>query len=246
MFIDQYYTESSGNVLISRQQASHFAKAVADDFNPLHDIETKKFCVPGDLLFSLVLSKYGVSERMRFTFSDMVTDETNLKLPTPAPHMTLHDGNGKDFLDVQREGNTSTDKQLIDNLIHSYVSFSGTTFPHVLIPLLKEKGVMINPQRPLVIYQSMLIDLQQLEFSEIDLQLDTKNTVMDVNGKRGKAHLAFNLFSEGELVGRGQKRMVLTGLKAFEETAVNALVDEYIQRKNRFNYPSEINTAVSA
>ena len=45
-----------------------------DDYNPLHDKDAKKFCAPGDLLFSLVLDRYGISERMEFTFAGMVDE----------------------------------------------------------------------------------------------------------------------------------------------------------------------------
>jgi Protein of unknown function (DUF3581) len=239
MLIAPYYTESQGKVVISRQQASDFAKNVADDFNPLHDIETKKFCVPGDLLFSMILSKYGVSERMAFTFSGMVSDATDLTLPEPAAKLTLNDSNGKEYISVERAGKTSTEATMINNLTTSYVSFSGMTFPHLLVPLLKEQGVMINPGRPLVIYQSMLIDLLNLNFNAVELQLDTENTIMEVAGKRGNARLAFNLVSvgnigAGKIVGRGEKHMVLSGLRDFESSAVDALIDDYSQRKNDF------------
>ena len=49
------YQESEGKVSVTREQASRFAKSIADDCNPLHDIDAKRFCVPGDLLFSMVL-----------------------------------------------------------------------------------------------------------------------------------------------------------------------------------------------
>jgi len=51
MFIEQYCPIDSEKISFTRQQASDFAKQVADDFNPLHNVEAKRFCVPGDLLF---------------------------------------------------------------------------------------------------------------------------------------------------------------------------------------------------
>ncbi|MBL4827188.1 MAG: DUF3581 family protein [Spongiibacteraceae bacterium] len=234
MLIEPYYTESNSKVLFSRKQASDFAKKVADDFNPLHDIENNKFCVPGDLLFSLVLSKYGVSEHMSFTFSGMVKDATGLKLPEPAPQFTLKGSNDKEYMGIERRGNHSTDTTLIDNLTRSYVSFSGMTFPHLLVPLLKEKNVMINPTRPFVIYQSMIINLQRLDCPDLELQLDQEKTLMDVNGKRGKALLAFNLIASGEKVGFGEKHMILSGLKDFEQSGADSLETEYTRRKDQF------------
>ena len=57
MLIDRYFSEPNGNVCFTREQGSNFAKQIADDFNPLHDIDAKRFCIPGDLLFSIILSK---------------------------------------------------------------------------------------------------------------------------------------------------------------------------------------------
>ena len=55
MQLDEYYSDGNGHIAISREQASDFAKGVAGDFNPIHDVDAKRFCVPGDLLFSLAL-----------------------------------------------------------------------------------------------------------------------------------------------------------------------------------------------
>ena len=66
MFLNDYFTESNDDIVISAQQASRFAKEVAGDFNPIHNLDAKRFCVPGDLLFSLVLAKYGLSQHMEF------------------------------------------------------------------------------------------------------------------------------------------------------------------------------------
>ena len=45
MFIDQYYSEQDGTISFTREQGSEFAKRVADDFNPLHDADAKRFCI---------------------------------------------------------------------------------------------------------------------------------------------------------------------------------------------------------
>lgn len=244
MFIDQYYSETpssseiksetESSVTFTRQQASDFAKNIADDFNPLHDINAKRFCVPGDLLFSLVLSKYGVSQQMEFTFSGMVTETAELKLPKSEAALHIQDGNGKEYLSIQRGGDCSQQSELIDNLTRSYVTFSGHTFPHVLLPLLQEKGVMINPDRPMVIYQSMLIDLKRLDLTDVELSLDKDRTQLETSGKRGNIRLAFTLLANGETIGHGEKHMILSGLKPFEQSVVDGLVNDYTQRKESF------------
>ncbi len=54
MFLDTYYSDKNGEFSFTREQASNFAKRIAGDFNPIHDEDNKRFCVPGDLLFSVL------------------------------------------------------------------------------------------------------------------------------------------------------------------------------------------------
>lgn len=235
MLIDQYCNHTNGKVTFTRQQASDFAKKVADDFNPLHDINSKRFCVPGDLLFSVILAQYGASRHMRFNFSGMVTDEVTLNLPAEAALLSINGDNDKEYLNIKRSGENTTDSTLIDNLTRSYVTFSGHTFPHILIPLLEQQGVMINPDRPMVMYQSMLIDLDQLDQTNIELELNNEKTHMEVNGKRGNVCLAFNLMAGQEIIGRGEKHMIVSGLRPFEKDVIGKVIDDYTQWKKDFN-----------
>ena len=66
MIIENFCRISNNKVSFSRQQASDFAKQIADDFNPLHDVEAKRFCVPGDLLFAVASAKAGLHKKMSF------------------------------------------------------------------------------------------------------------------------------------------------------------------------------------
>ena len=121
---------------------------------------------------------------------------------------------------------------LIDALTRSYVEFSGHTFPHILVPLLASENVMINPERPVVMYESMSIDLDTLDIAKPTLEVDHNEVV--INGKRGEAHLAFNLVEAGEVVGRGKKRMILSGLREYEKQAMDDIVVNLNQRKQDF------------
>ncbi|MGK0498854.1 MAG: hypothetical protein ACJAYG_000485 [Oceanicoccus sp.] len=235
MLIDQYYQQKNGTVSFSRQQGSDFAKQISDDFNPLHDVDARRFCVPGDLLFSLVLAKYGISKHMSFTFLDMVTEGVHLLLPAPSSELHIKGDNDKDYLSIERSDDIATDSDLIDNLTQSYVTFSGQTFPHILIPLMQQHNVMINPNRPMVMYQSMLIDLDRTDLSNISLELDQQKTAMEVIGKRGNACLAFNLLAHGEIIGRGEKHMILSGLRPYEQSVIDTIIADHAGRKH--NYP---------
>ena len=233
MFLQKYYSEENEKIHFSRQQASRFAKEVAGDFNPIHDPEAKRFCVPGDLLFALVMSKYGLSRHMHFTFSELVNDEVLLSLPdSVAAKLDIYGDTGKTYLSLYREGDTSDDPNLIRDLISSYVRFSGQTFPHILVPLMSEKQVMLNPDRPLVIYASMAINLERLDI--VDPQLELTESSLDIKGKRGTVHLEFELKAAEKVVGRGEKNMILSGLRAFDEDKVQTLVTDYNARKQAY------------
>lgn len=233
MIIDQYFSEPHGNVCFTRQQGSDFAKQMANDFNPLHDTDTKRFCIPGDLLFAIILAKYGISQHMEFIFSGMVVAGVQLLMPQPAEEMHINDGEGKEYLRVKRTGSVSNDEFLLQNLTQSYVQFSGQTFPHILVPLLAEKNVMIHPERPLVIYQSMSIDLDTLDIKKPLLRGDYNK--LEVNGKRGSVELAFYLEDDGEIVGRGKKHMLLTGLRVYDEAVAQKAVSVYNASKTSFS-----------
>ncbi|NQX87099.1 MAG: DUF3581 family protein [Halioglobus sp.] len=229
MIIDQYYNQLQDSVSFTREQASTFAKNMAQDFNPLHDVDAKRFCVPGDLLFSVILARYGISRHMAFVFSGMVVDGIELLLPQPSEELQLRDRDGREYLSVKRSGDTSDDAALIQNVTQSYVEFSGQTFPHILVPLLTEKSVMINPDRPIVIYASMVIDLDRLDIERVVLERDYNQ--LEVNGKRGSVELAFNLCAENEVVGRGRKHIVLSGLREFDEKANLDALARYDERR---------------
>ncbi len=48
-------------LLVSKQAI--LQNRVVDDFNPIHDEDNKRFCVPGDLLFSVLLANVGLSQK---------------------------------------------------------------------------------------------------------------------------------------------------------------------------------------
>ena len=233
MFLDPFFNQRSDGIHVSRQQASDFAKSMADDFNPLHDIDARRFCVPGDLLFALVLSKYGLSEKMSFSFSGMVGDDVSLHFPnTHSGSVTITDGNEKEFLSVESSGNNIKDSDVISKLACNYVTFSGKNFPHVLVPLMAEQNVMINPDRPLVMYQSMSIDLKTLDFEEPTLE--ASKATLEVNGKRGNASLGFCIKASGEIIGEGVKKLVISGLREYQQEKIDQLVATYTNRKEQY------------
>ena len=233
MNMDKYYHLENSNLSFTRQQGSDFAKLVAGDFNPIHDPESKRFCVPGDLLFAVIIRHYGLRQIMGFSFSGMVNDEVTLHLPkVQAREISIYDDNDKKYLGLSSDGETSRDETLIDSLITNYVQFSGDTFPHVLVPLMKQNNVMINTERPLVIYDHMRIALDTLDINEVSLTL--ADSQFRLYGKRADVALNFDLNCNGETIGKGQKKMVMSGLREYDQASVDELVSAYNQRKENY------------
>ncbi len=233
MFLKDFYSIHEGSVSIVAEQASMFAKEVAHDFNPLHDVDAKRFCVPGDLLFSLALEKYGLSQNMHFIFSGMVGHDVLLNFPdTEADQIDVNDNQGKTYLQVERSGDISRDSALIESFIRDYVAFSGQNFPYVLVPLLAQENVMFNINRPLVIYESMTLSFDHLDFQQASVEmLEPK---MEVNGKRATAFLHFQIKADGDGIGTGFKKLAISVPSDYEAEPMQAFVDEYLARKNDY------------
>jgi hypothetical protein len=232
MFLQQFYIRDELSLSISAEQGSGFAKTISNDFNPIHDVDSKRFCVPGDLLFALVLERYGLSQQMRFEFSGMVSADTPLVFPeSPAEQFEIADAREKTYLKVSRNGDQVQDQQILESLIKNYVFFSGQNFPHILVPLMAEKNVMINPQRPLVIYESMSLQLETLELQQPSVEL--AGTSLEVDGKRGNAEFKFNLVDGGKIVGSGVKTLILSGLREYQQEAIDLMVATYLDNQAR-------------
>ncbi|WP_299981428.1 DUF3581 family protein [uncultured Pseudoteredinibacter sp.] len=237
MQIQQYFTphaDNSEQFSFSREQASNFAKFIANDFNPIHDVDAKRFCVPGDLLFAISLAKVGLSRSMAVDFTDMVSDGIQLSLKNNEDGSNeLVADNGKCYLKLFEEGEHSNDEALISSLSESYVAYSGLTFPHILVPLMREQNVMINPARPLVIYEGAKLELDRLDVKEANLV--GAESKLEVNGKRGTVTLGFDVMSGKDRIGHGEKRMVLSGLREFDEQAMTDVVAYYKERQQKLS-----------
>ena len=241
-FLDPYLNrDSNKEIIISANQGCSFAKQVAGDFNPIHDADSKRFCVPGDLLFAIALNHYGLHSSMRFSFLEMLSAD----VPIVYSNNTQADNdskqtqqqvnntvNGKTLLTIDTTGEKNHNPDTIAKLTQSYVQFSGQNFPHILVPLMQEQGVMINPARPLIIYKSMSFELDDVHAENISLRLDS--STLNVQGKRGTGAVSFSLLSNDKVVGKGQKNLILSGLREYDQSAITELSDNYLINRDKY------------
>ena len=230
MFLQSFFSQNGNQLSISAEQGSQFAKQVCNDYNPIHDVESKRFCVPGDLLFALTLNNYGLSQQMRFDFSGLVPANKELLFPEwNTSELSITDSREKIYLNAYREGDMSQEQSAIEHLVRSYVAFSGHSFPYILVPLMQQHQVMINVARPLVMYKSMSLSLDQIALSTPEVKfLDAQ---MEVDGKRGNVTLQFSINEGEKAIGRGEKKLVLSGLREFDQQAMDQLILDYEARK---------------
>ena len=88
---------------------------------------------------------------------------------------------------------------------------------------------MFNPKRPLVIYDSMGFSLERLD--GMSPGLTHTHSSLDVQGKRADALLEFAIQSDGEPVGMGSKKLVVSGLCDYDGEEMAAIVDEFYRLK---------------
>jgi hypothetical protein len=233
MFLSPFVQQSGDEFSFTAEQASRFAKQIAMDFNPIHDEDSKRFCVPGDLLFAYLLSQYGLTESLSCRFDGMVSANVLLHFVQEQDNVQIVDQNGKVYLSMRQSGVRHQECQFIEQLVKDYVRFSGMNFPHILQPLMKAHQLMINPQRPLVIYQSMTLDF--VRFSAQCPSLHLSSSELTIDGKRGNVLLQFELRDGAEVIGKGEKRMILSNLVPYDEVQMQAMVDFYNGRKESFS-----------
>jgi len=230
MLLEDFYRCEDGVIRFTREQASTFAKSIAGDYNPIHDVDAKRFCVPGDLLFSVMLNQYGLSQTMTAAFVGMVTDCSVVDATVDASTICLT-SDEKPCVEATRDGSITTNSKRIHQFVKAYVAYSGESFPTLLVPLMREAGKMINPQRPMVMYTDMHVELDTLDYQS--LSIVPSDSTFDVQGKRGNVTLGFEFRDGDRKVGCGFKRMVLSGLREFDESAMTEVIANYDEKRKK-------------
>ena len=189
--------------------------------------------MPGDLLFAIAVDRYGLSQSMNFQFKDLLKAGVKVIYPRAeaqsGAEVVVTNQNAKPVLNIVRNGASSQNSSQIESLVRHYVAFSGHNFPDILVPLMRAEGVMFNPKRPLVIYQSMQLEFDHFRFASVELELTESH--LAVSGKRGDATLDFSLFENETHIGHGHKKLVLSGLREYDEEAIQHMRMEYQRSK---------------
>jgi len=232
MFTSNYYQETNQQLIITRKQGSDFAKCIARDFNPLHDEDNNRFCVPGDLLFSIMLTQFGVSKSMSFNFQGMIAGSAPFSFDISEHEVIAKNESDKPLVTLNHSGEKIKNETFIEGLIRSYVAFSGETFPHILVELMQKEQKMINTKRPMVIYDSMKLSFDR--FTETAPSVELNNCQFDVTGKRGMVIMNFDLISDNESIGKGEKQIIMSGLRDYEQDAIDDLVSTYDEKRDNW------------
>ena len=79
----------------------------------------------------------------------------------------------------------------------------------------------------------MSLNFKELDFTSLEVAL--ADTSLDVQGKRGEAKLQFDLLAENQRkIGTGVKSLILSGLREYEEGAIQSMREQYIESKRRY------------
>ena len=237
MELAHYFSQANGTVSFTEEQGSKFAKSVAGDFNPIHDPGSKRFCVPGDLLFCVLLHRYGIARVTAVQFSGMLDAQSRMQLPDRVDASAhIVDARERALLSLFLDGDRFTDPLFVNALSQAYVQFSGQTFPDILVPLMRGANVMINPDRPLIIYKDMAIKLSGnvTALPGFDVSLSLADSDISVNGRKGAVCLRFDIHQNGEPIGSGEKNIVLSGLREYDADAMQEIVSRYDQGRDAY------------
>lgn len=233
MFLNEFYSQKDSSFRFTQQQASRFAKTVANDYNKIHDVDNKRFCVPGDLLFAVSLAKFGLSETMKINFTGMVKNDVDLQFSPLLNNKTaIVNADEQAFMELELGGNTSYDEEIISKIIKEYVQFSGKNFPDIMVPLMRSENLMFNPARALIMYKCMQINLTRVDVKSIALKFD--EAIISVQGKRATVTFKFDFYEGDEKVGTGQKEMLLSGLIPYEESVMDGVIADYQAAKTKY------------
>ncbi|MDX1473832.1 MAG: DUF3581 family protein, partial [Reinekea sp.] len=64
--------------------------------------------------------------------------------------------------------------------------------------------------------------------------LELVNSTLDVNGKRGDAHFLFEIRDGDKVVGKGDKKLIVSGLQPYDADVMQGVVDNFNDLKSTY------------
>lgn len=231
--LERFYHRDGNRLWVTAEQGSGFAKQVAGDHNPLHDADAPRFCVPGDLLFALIVERYGLAQRFALSFRGMLRAGTPLVLPArdDQPAFMITGEDAREYVAVTHESPLADDAGGRDALVRAYVACSGETFPDRLCPLLADAGVMFNPKRPFLVYDSMHLNLERAPGDGVAVTPQAPSLTLD--GKRADVQFNYRIEDAHGAIGEAGKRMVVSGLRDYDAATMDRVISAYQARRAR-------------
>jgi len=238
LFLDAFHEKQDRSISITAEQGSRFAKSVAGDFNPIHDPGHRRFCVPGDLLFALAVQHFGLSTSIEVQFKSLVDADQRLLMPTFNPDEAsqthdIIDERDRVIMQWTQSGMRTADSAQLEQLIRAYVAFSGQNFPHVLVPLLEQHQIMFHPKRPFVIYDSMSLQLDRLDFTNPHLELTERSLIE--SDRRADVTFSFVWKDADQIIGTGSKTLIISGLQPYDAEAMAEVVADFLTARECYH-----------
>ena len=97
---------------------------------------------------------------------------------------------------------------------------------------MQKEQKMINTKRPMVIYDSMKLSFDR--FTETAPSVELNDCQFEVSGKRGLVTMNFDLISGNQSIGQGEKQIIMSGLRDYEQSAIDELVSTYDEKRDNW------------
>jgi hypothetical protein len=69
--------------------------------------------------------------------------------------------------------------------------------------------------------------------------MSAKNT-LDIEGKRGEARFYFDINSDGKRVGKGFKKILISGMRDYNHAVIEAFTEKYLSLKATYEAKSKL------
>lgn len=192
-----------------------YARNVVKDFNPIHNHLAKNYCVPGDLIFALMVERGGVHGSMRMDFLNRVGKDSEYIFVSGKAGMALLDRGNKVQAQLIGSGDASVCVKCISAVSDAVLSCTSSYFPYKMMRSLRAENLMLSGCRSLVILKSIEVNVSDLHFAS-DLTAVFCSSSLRHSGRRGTIDAHFQLVGgNGQVLGQVIKTALIIGIERF-------------------------------